>query len=169
LSNQQKIVVDGYNVIYADDRLRRIALKDMERARRDLLSRIEAYIADKELRVTVVFDGSGGTTDTRAIVPGKLQVVFSARRQTADELIVSIITASEKPSSYIVVTSDRAHIRPAVASSGCHSIGAKSFLDRLSGKKPARSRPAKEEKPRPGSEDMNFWLDRFGADTDGDP
>jgi predicted RNA-binding protein with PIN domain len=169
LSTQQKIVVDGYNVIYADDKLRRIALKDMERARREFLCRVEAYVADKELRVTVVFDGSGDTTDTRAIVPGKLQAVFSARRQSADELIVSIIANSENPRSYIVVTSDRAHIRPAVAGLGCRSIGAKSFLDRVSGRTPARSRPEKEEKPQPGSEDMNFWLDRFGADAEGDP
>ncbi len=165
LSIRQRIVVDGYNVIYADDALRKMALKEMERARREFLRKIEAYIADKELRVTVVFDGRGGLTDAEALVPGKLQVIYSARHQSADDLIVSMIGTSDNPRSYIVVTSDRAHIRPAVAELGCRVIGAKTFLNRISGRVRLAPQGGDEEKPQPGAEDLDFWLGRF----DGDP
>jgi predicted RNA-binding protein with PIN domain len=153
-------------VIYADSALRNIALKDMERARREFLSKIEAYIADKELRVTVVFDGRGGLTDAEAVVPGKLQAVYSARHQSADDLIVSMVADSDNPRSYIVVTSDRAHIRPAVAGLGCRTIGAKTFLDRISGEMRAPTGREEDEKPQSGAEDLDFWMDRFGVDTE---
>jgi predicted RNA-binding protein with PIN domain len=168
LNTEQKIVVDGYNVIYADDALRSIALKDMERARREFLSRIAGYLVDKELRVTVVFDGRGGLTDAEAIVPGKLQAIYSARHQSADDLIVSMVTTSGNPRSYIVVTSDRAHIRPAVAESGCRVIGSKAFLERLSGKAGSSSKGQEEDKPHPGEGDMDYWLDRFEHDSEED-
>lgn len=167
MPGSQQIIVDGYNVIYADDALRKIALKDMERARRAFLARIAAYVADKAVRVIVVFDGKGGLSDAQSIVPGKLQAVYSDRHRTADDLIISMVGGSGNPKAYLVVSSDRAHIRPAVAALGCRTIGAKEFLDRISGKR--RSRPAgrEEEKPRPGSDDRDFWLDRFeGGERD---
>jgi len=168
LSAQQKIVVDGYNVIYADDDLRRIAIKDLERARREFLSRIAKYVHGKELSVTVVFDGRGGMTDAETIVPRKLQAVYSAAHQTADELIVSIVTASRNPRSYIVVTSDRAHIQPAVAERGCRVVESRTFLHQLARKSRKSSEKRDEDKPR-GREDTDYWLRRFEDDVDDDP
>ena len=163
---QQKIVVDGYNVIYADDELRRIAVKDLERARREFLSRIAGYVIGKELKVTVVFDGRGGMTEAETIVPRKLEAIYSAHHQSADELIISMIATSRNPRSYIVVTSDRAHISPAVAECGCRVIASKAFLERLSGKSDSSSKKEEEDKPHPGAEDMDYWLDRFENDAD---
>jgi ribosomal protection tetracycline resistance protein len=165
---EQRIVVDGYNVIYADDELRPIAIKDMERARREFLARIADYLIGKELQVTVVFDGRGGLTDAETIVPRKLQAVYSAQGQSADELIVSMVATSRNPKSYIVVTSDRAHIQPAVAGCGCRVIGSKAFLERLS-RKPRRStREGAGDKPHMGADDTDYWLDRFENEADGD-
>jgi predicted RNA-binding protein with PIN domain len=160
LNGQQQIIVDGYNVIYADDALRKVALGDMERARRDFVSRIEAYVADKSLRVTVVFDGKGGLTDAETIVPGKLQVIFTPRHETADDVIVSMVKNSENPRSHLVVSSDRMHIRPAVSELGCRAIGAKAFLERISEKAASTTRE-EEKKPQPAADDIDFWLRRF--------
>ena len=158
----QKIVVDGYNVIYADDALRKTAVKDIERSRKKLVAMLEAYLSNKDLRVTVVFDGRGGLADEEAAVPGKLQVVYSARYQTADDLIIAMVKASPNPRSHIVVTSDRAHIRPAVSEIGCAVIESKDFLERIRAKKTGkRGRGGDDEKPRGGSDDMDYWLDRF--------
>jgi predicted RNA-binding protein with PIN domain len=165
LESSQKIVVDGYNVIYADDGLRRIAGADIERSRRKLIKMAAAYLAGKELRITLVFDGRGGIADAETVIPGKLEVVYSARHQTADELIVKMIAGSQNPRSHIVVTSDRAHIRPAVSEIGCPVIESKDFLSRLRGRtKNSAAEPAdreSEEKPRGGSDDLDYWLDRF--------
>ena len=163
--DQQKIVVDGYNVIYADDNLRSIAIKDLERARREFLSRMAKYVHGKELLVTVVFDGRGGMTDAETIVPRKLQAVYSAQHQTADELIVSIVAAARNPRSYIVVTSDRAHIQPAVAERGCRVVGSRTFLDQLARKPRTSSKERGEDKPR-ADEDTAYWLRRFEDDAD---
>ena len=157
----QKIVVDGYNVIYADDALRKIAKSDIERSRRKLVSMVAAYLKEKDLQVTLVFDGRGGMTDATAVIPGRLQVVYSARYQTADELIVSMIAGSPNPRSHIVVTSDRAHIRPAVAEVGCAVIESKEFLARLRGKPARKPGAGSEGKPRGGPDDMDYWLERF--------
>ncbi len=165
---QQKIVVDGYNVIYADDELRNIAIKEMERARREFLARIAAYVMDKKLEVTVVFDGRGGFSDAETIVPRKLQAVYSARHQSADDLIVSMVTRSRSPKSYIVVTSDRAHIRPAVAECGCRVIGSKAFLERLARKPRPPGRHGEHDKPHPGKDDLDYWLGRFENGSDDD-
>jgi predicted RNA-binding protein with PIN domain len=171
LTDEQKIIVDGYNVIYADDALRKIALRDMERARREFLSRIESYVSNKSIHVTVVFDGRGVLAETETIIPGKLQVAYSAGRETADDVIVSMVTGSDNPRSHLVVTSDRVHIRPAVAVLGCRSIGAKAFLDRISGRGWRRKRQGgrapgleADEKPKPGSDDRDYWLDQFEGD-----
>lgn len=161
--------MDGYNVIYADDQLRSVAVKDLERARRVFLSRVAAYLTDKALEVTVVFDGRGGMTEAETIVPHKLQAVYSTRHQSADELIVSIISASRNPKSYIVVTSDRAHIRPAVSERGCRVVGSKAFLERLSPKRRSPPGAGEDGKPGPGADDMDYWLDRFERDGDDEP
>ena len=157
----QKIVVDGYNVIYADDALRRTAAGDIEGSRIKLLSMLAAYLSNKDLQMTVVFDGRGGLTDAEAVIPGKLQVVYSARYQSADDLIVSMIRSSPNPRSHIVVTSDRAHIRPAVAEIGCSVIESKDFLDRIRGKTPENPGGEEEKKPRGDADDMDYWLKRF--------
>ena len=165
----QKIVVDGYNVIYADDSLRRHALRDMERARREFLERIRAYLAGKKIQITVVFDGRSGMVDTESVVPGKLQVIYSARDQTADDLIISMISESDNPRAFLVATSDNAHIRPAVSRLGCTVIGAKGFLKRISPVGVAEDKEVGDEKPQTEDADIDYWLTEFegeGGDTD---
>jgi predicted RNA-binding protein with PIN domain len=161
LDAPQKIVVDGYNVIYADDELRRVAASDIGRSREKLVSILARYLANKDLMVTVVFDGRGGLTDADAAVPGKLQVVYSAKYQTADDLIIAMIKASPNPRSHLVVTSDRAHIRPAVAEIGCAVIESKDFLERIRRRKARSRRRGEEDKPGGGSDDLDYWLKRF--------
>jgi predicted RNA-binding protein with PIN domain len=165
MTARQKIVVDAYNVIYADDDLRRVAIKDLERARRRLVSRLVSYVREKELQVTLVFDGKGTMTDAETVLPGKIQAVYTPRHQTADDLIISMIAASENPKEIIVVTSDRAHIRPAAAQAGCPVVGSREFLGRIQAKKVKAPEGVDDEKPTPESGDTDYWLDRFGGDS----
>ncbi len=165
MGSRQKIVVDAYNVIHADNDLRRIAGKDLERARRRLVARVAAYVREKELQVTLVFDGKGAMADAETILPGRLQVIYTPRHQSADELIISMIAASENPREIIVVSSDRAHIRPAAAQAGCPAIGSKEFLGRIQARKAKDVAGESDEKPRPESGDTDYWLERFGGDS----
>jgi ribosomal protection tetracycline resistance protein len=160
MNTPQKIIVDGYNVIHADEKLKRLAGRDLNQARRALLEMIKAYLQSKSLQVTVVFDGRGGLTDADAVLPEKLQVLFSASGRSADTLIIEILKSSANPREYIVVSSDRADIGRAAGGLGARVLASAEFLQRIDSTPPAQSdRPA--EKPVVGEEDVDYWLDLF--------
>ena len=165
LNGRQKLIIDGYNVIYTDDDLRRTACKHLQTARERLIDLLKGYVNDRRVQVTVVFDGRGGMADAESILPGSLQVVFSAAGQTADELILSAIRRSGNPRAYVVVSSDMADIGRAARELGCEVMGSKRFLDRLTG----RGRREARDMRGPAEGDFgetDYWLKEFKPDAD---
>jgi predicted RNA-binding protein with PIN domain len=158
----QKIIVDGYNVIHADPELKRAAVAGMQRAREALLSRLRDYLASRDVQVTVVFDGAGGIVDAEPLIPGRLQVLYSARGQSADEVIVDTLRDHANAREYIVVTSDMADIGRAVMAEGASLMASADFLDRIRGGDAPTE--AAREKPDPSEEDVDYWLGMFGED-----
>lgn len=153
-------MIDGYNVIHADDGLRRAADRSLEGARRALLERLAGYVSSRRVRVTVVFDGAGMVTDSDVAVPGRLQVVFSASGQSADEVIVETLERSRNPREYIVVSSDMADIGRSVRSMGATLMPSEAFLERIA----APSRPGDDAPAGGGADagyDVDFWLAEF--------
>jgi predicted RNA-binding protein with PIN domain len=164
----QKIIVDGYNVIYTDDRLRRTACKDLQGARDRLMELLKRYLEERRVQVTVVFDGRGGLAEAESLVPGKLQALYSARNQTADELILATLRRSSNPKSFVVVTSDMADIGRTAMRWGCKVIGSKRFLDRLTAAMPPAS-SGEGRATRRDLGDTDYWLRQFndeGGDAD---
>lgn len=166
----QKILVDGYNVIHADERFKRAAARELEQARGLLIAAIRSYAASKKARVTLVFDGAGGMTEAETVVPGKLQVLFSGGGQTADELILQILEDSRNPREYIVVTSDMTDIGGRARAMGAKVLGSPEFLKRLQGKPAARGERADGgEKRHDGgetdAESLDYWMDQFGGEN----
>jgi predicted RNA-binding protein with PIN domain len=167
----QQVIVDGYNVIYADPDLRREMTAEPERARRALLDRIRSYLADKQLRVTVVFDGAGGLSGSEAVVPGRLQAVFTAAGESADALIVRTLERAGSARGFIVVSSDVADIGRAARALGARVLPSEAFLARIAGRGGERgTAQGAREKPDPDEADVAFWLERFEerADPKGD-
>ena len=105
-------LIDGYNVTRSDPATRSCALDEQREA---LVARLAARGSDLLGRgpITVVFDGvAGGAADAGR---GQVSVRFAHRPQTADDLIVRLVTAGETT----VVTDDgglaeRARVRGAV-------------------------------------------------------
>ena len=166
----QKILIDGYNVIHADERLKRTAARQLETARELLIAAIKTYAAGKKMRVTLVFDGAGRMTDAEPVVPGKIQVLFSGGGQTADELIVQILEDSRNPREYIVVTSDMTDIGRAARGMGAEVLGSVEFLKRVKRKRAANERraaPSEDEQDGPDADEegLDYWMDKFGGDT----
>jgi predicted RNA-binding protein with PIN domain len=164
----QKIIIDGYNLIHADPGLRRTAARAMDEARRSLLERVRAYLSERRVQVTVVFDGAGGLVDAEALVPGRLQVLYSAGGQTADEVIVETLESHPNPRQYIVVTSDMADIGRRVRAIGAVVMPSSEFLGRMAGPGTAGRDEGvagghRSEKPDPAGEDIDYWLRQFGA------
>lgn len=158
----QKIIIDGYNVIYTDDRLRRVACKDLERARQGLIEMMRGYLENRDVQMMLVFDGKGVLEDRETVIESRLQVVFSAASQTADELIVSLIRESGNPGVYLVVTSDMADIGGTARSLGCQVVGSKRFLDRLS--RAPEPEPAPRGRGRYGT--TEYWLKQFTSEEE---
>jgi predicted RNA-binding protein with PIN domain len=161
MEKPQKLIIDGYNVIYTDDSLRRAACRDLQGARDRLVDLLKQYLKRRHLQVTVVFDGRGGLVDAEPVVPCKLQVLFSADDETADELILATIRRSPSPQSFVVVTSDMADIGRTARGMGCEVIGSKRFLDRIAGNE-SPSKGGGREDTRRDFGDTEYWLEQFG-------
>lgn len=161
----QKLIVDGYNVIHADPKLKKTVRAGMQGAREGLIARVLRYLEHKNVQVTVVFDGRGGITDAEVVLPGRLQVLYSATGQTADDFIVDTLFAHPNPREFIVVTSDMADIGSRVSPVGARVLSSSEFLERI---RQGAASPAEEEaadavedEPPTPREDVDFWLEQF--------
>jgi predicted RNA-binding protein with PIN domain len=141
----------------------------MEAARRELISRLSAYLSRKDVQITVVFDGAGGLVDSEPLVPGRLQVLYSAAGQSADEVIVATLESHANPREFIVVTNDMADIGRAVRSVGANVMASAEFLARVGGthgEAPGWNARV-GEKPDPSEDDVEYWLRKFGGSDGG--
>jgi len=102
-----RLIVDGYNIIFAWPVL--AALKDvkLEDARDMLIAMLSDYAAMTRQQVTVVFD-SHRRPDARAseqMVAG-VRVIFSGRKVSADHVIERLIYESKSGDEVTIATSD---------------------------------------------------------------
>ena len=103
----ERLIVDGYNIIFAWPEL--AALKDvkLEDARDLLVSILADYAAMTRQKVTVVFD-SHRRPDAEAsqhTVSG-VQVVYSGRKKSADHVIEKLLFEARPSDEVTVATSD---------------------------------------------------------------
>ena len=111
-----ELIIDGYNMIGTDHRLR----GPLEHQRNWLIQQLSKYRKTKGFAVTVVFDGwrSGRINEVEEKQDG-VTVLYSRQGEKADDVIVRI--AHKKGSGCVVVTSDR-EIRNAVEKFGAVPI-----------------------------------------------
>jgi predicted RNA-binding protein with PIN domain len=105
----ERLIVDGYNLIFSDAEYARAAVGDLDGARARLVEDVAAYCRG-EARGTVVFDGGGNPESDGSMhhIAG-VAVVFSRAGETADSVIESLARRTrERGESAIVVTSDAA-------------------------------------------------------------
>ena len=120
------LVVDGYNLLHADDTYRDLAGRDVELARRRLVDDV-AVFASGRYDAVVVFDGGGPDP---SVTPG-VRVEFSGGGE-ADTIVEALaFGAREEGRPCLVVTSDRA-TRDAVLGRGVDVITSTNMLGHLS-------------------------------------
>ena len=125
------VIVDGYNVIYAWERLKRIANVNLEEARKNLIDLLENYTAYTKTRVILVFDaylvkeGKGSDYEKDG-----LRVVFTKQDQTADTYIEIMMKEMGPDYSIRMVTADRLLQNSAVLS-GILRVTPKEFEDEI--------------------------------------
>lgn len=95
--------IDGYNLIFrsfGDS-------KDLKVRRQHFIEKINDRVEGINLTITIVFDSQyQGGEGTRAHFYN-LEIVFTEKNETADELILKIVKSKENPQDVVVVTSDK--------------------------------------------------------------
>jgi uncharacterized protein len=121
------LIIDGYNLIGADDGLRGA----LEPKRNWLTQKLVAYQRRKAFNIVLVFDGwrSGQAQETKERREA-VTVVYSRIGEKADAVVMRL--AREKGSGCVVVTSDR-EIRKAVERFGAVAIYSSEFNQILRG------------------------------------
>jgi len=159
----EKILIDGYNLLYKDGVLKSQAERSLEAAREQLIAAVGAYRRG-EVEIVIVFDGRGNEGRTgKGSSPAGVQVRFSRYPQTADQLILEMIVKEKRRSSMTVVTSDRKDIGRIAQAEGVRWISSESFLRRM--RHSPGGRPGSGEKPAVSSpEEMDYWMKRFGSE-----
>ena len=86
--NNNYLLVDGYNIIFAWDKLKKIADGNLDHAREKLINILSNYQGVKKCNLIIVFDaykvkGSAGSV----IKQGNIYVVYTKEAETADSYI----------------------------------------------------------------------------------
>ena len=106
-AKKQRLIVDGYNVIFAWDELKMLAREDLSQARERLMDMLSNYAGFTKAELVVVFDGyrvkgsAGERFDWHNI-----HVAYTKENETADAYIEWLANEIGKNESVRVVTSD---------------------------------------------------------------
>ena len=101
------LLVDGYNIIFAWDKLRKISEESLDEARDRLIHILSNYQGVKKYEIIVVFDackvaGGQGSVEKK----GNITVVFTKESETADNYIEKTTGALKNDYNVLVATSD---------------------------------------------------------------
>ncbi len=101
-----KVIIDGYNLLHVSSKLSVRREELLENARSRLIENLSHYKSQKNVSITIVFDGwkGGMPTQSQEISKG-IKIIYSKLGEKADEVIKRMIVDSSK--EIVVVSSDR--------------------------------------------------------------
>lgn len=130
-SQRNMVIVDGYNVIYADENLKKTSLFSIEKARDELMDLLSNYVSYTKTELVLVFDaylvkkGEGSE-----FVHDGYKVVYTKANQTADAYIEKMMHELGPDYSIRMVTDDKL-LQFSAVHSGISRMTAKEFLEEL--------------------------------------
>ncbi len=152
----QKIIIDGYNLIYAIPGLLDSKTHNLEASREKLLAMVVAFARRRKADIIVVFDGvQDEIISLEESIARNVQVRFSPPHKKADTIILELIQAENNPRSCTVVSSDKAVSR-GIKYWGSHSLSSEQFLELLHPRK-KQAANHDEVKPTMKSSDLEVW------------
>lgn len=131
---REHLIIDGYNVMHADEGLASLMKLDLEAARDTLVARLLDYASRQSVEVEVVFDAGGREGPAASERSGDyLKITYTARGQSADDYIERLMYMQRARHSgpYTVVTGDYAQ-QKVVSGAGMLRMSSREFLVRLS-------------------------------------
>lgn len=128
------IIVDGYNVIRADSRLQSFERVSLEHAREVLVQTLASSPRLANDHITVVFDGGRGKRQhVHSQRRGRVDMVYSAQGQTADEVIVARARDAAGQGKVVVVSND-VEVRENCRAEGCEVSTSENLLGQMPGR-----------------------------------
>lgn len=101
------LLIDGYNMIFAWDSLKKIAQDNLEDARRNLVERLSVYRVFKDDEIILVFDAYKVKGNRGEVEKEKgITVVYTKEAQTADAYIEKTAKELSRDYNVTVATSD---------------------------------------------------------------
>ena len=128
---EEYLLVDGYNIIFAWDDLKRLARESMDRARQTLMDDLCSFQAVRHVRVILVFDAyrvKGGARRVERY--HNIHVVYTQEAETADQYIEQASYRLGKRHRVRVATSDGLE-QIIVLGHGCLRVSAEGFRQEM--------------------------------------
>ncbi len=127
---REYIIVDGYNLLFACEELKKLAEDNLELARARLTDELKSYRGFRDCELVLVFDGyklagSLGEKETEGI-----HIAYTKENETADMYIEKLADEIGKNYSVRVITSDNL-IRLSALKSGVLRMSSAEFINEL--------------------------------------
>ena len=127
-----RVLVDGYSLLHHWPALAPGRARHSFHARDALVAALTQYQDSSGTPVTLIFDGGGAPPDTPKNETAKdgIEVLFSKKGQTADQIIERVAHLMKPYGEVLAVTNDYAE-RETVISLGGSACSCENFLDML--------------------------------------
>ena len=107
VKKDQYLLVDGYNIIFAWNHLKKLAEESLESARIELLHILSNYGSQKSEKIIVVFDAYRVAKNSGSISKyNQIDVVYTKEAETADQYIERLVEKIRPDYDVTVATSD---------------------------------------------------------------
>ena len=130
-SHRNIVIIDGYNLIYSDEALKKTSLFSLQKAREELMDLLSNYVSYTKTELVLVFDaylvkdGEGSE-----FIHDGYKVVYTKANQTADAYIEQMMHQLGPDYSVKMVTDDKL-LQFSAVHSGISRLTAKEFIDEL--------------------------------------
>ena len=125
------VIIDGYNLIHSDDKLKSTALYSLEKAREELMDILSNYVSYTKTELVLVFDAylvkDGEGTE---FIHDGYKVVYTKADQTADSYIEKMMHELGPDYSIRMITDDKL-LQFSAVHSGISRMTSKEFLEEL--------------------------------------
>lgn len=156
-----KIIVDGYNMIYRIPKLARMMESDLEQARSELIWLLKSYLVRARVHIVLVFDGKyAGLNTTSPRVKNRLQIIFSKHPIKADPIIKKMLHDEKKKKGLTLVSEDKELMQYA-RSAGSQVLSPAEFLHRIE-KRVYKNELHNKYDMDLSEEEIAEWLEIFG-------
>ncbi len=127
ITGSDYLLIDGYNIIFSDENLKKAAQTSLETARELLIDMAISYNSLKMIEVIVVFDAYRVKGNGSVERHGNINVVYTKEAETADSYIEKVTHTLSKNHRVRVATGDNLE-QMIILGSGAYRMSAREFF-----------------------------------------